>query len=101
MKNSGICPKCKSDCISEIESDSLGARIKTGAFSIAGSSYFVCCNCGYTEEWITDKKDLEKLATKPNRQSFSSDNLYEENNLCFALFFRLPLTILKQLPVII
>jgi len=64
MKNSGICPKCKSNNISEIQSDLLGTRISTGAFSFASVSYYVCCQCGYVEEWITDKKDLEKISDK-------------------------------------
>ena len=67
MKNSGNCPKCKSNNISEIKSDSLGARISTGALSIASVSYYVCCQCGYVEEWITEKKDLEKISDKCNR----------------------------------
>ena len=67
MKNSEICPKCKSNNISEIKSDSLGARISTGALSIANVSYYICCQCGYVEEWITDKKDLEKISDKRNR----------------------------------
>jgi len=67
MKNNGICPKCKSNNISEIGSDILGTRIKTGALSFASASYYVCCQCGYIEEWITDKKDLEKISAKRNR----------------------------------
>ena len=67
MKNSGICSKCKSNDISETKSDSLGVRISTGALSIASVSYYVCCQCGYVEEWITDKKDLEKISDKRNQ----------------------------------
>ena len=67
MRNNGICPKCKSNNVSEIKSDLLGTRISTGALSVACVSYYVCCQCGYVEEWITDKKDLEKLSDKLNR----------------------------------
>ena len=64
MKNSGTCPKCNATNITEIKSDTLGTRISTGILSVASASYFVCCRCGYVEEWVIDKKDLEKLSNK-------------------------------------
>ena len=64
MKNSNTCSKCNSDNIARIKSDSLGARIGTGAFSIAQTGYYICCDCGYTETWIESKEDLEKIKKK-------------------------------------
>ncbi len=67
MKNNNTCPKCGSTRIVEIPSDAMGTRISTGTFSIAQASYFVCCQCGFTEEWITSTEDLTKLWDKhPN-----------------------------------
>ena len=62
MKTSGTCPKCQSREIAEMKSDSLGARIPTGVLSLAAVSYYVCCRCGYTEEWVTNPDDLKKIA---------------------------------------
>jgi len=64
MKNSNTCPKCNSSYIAKIKSDSLGSRISTGTFSIAQTSYYVCCSCGYTESWIDNQDDLEKIKGK-------------------------------------
>ena len=60
MKNTGVCPKCKSTKIDAVKSDSFGNRVNTGAFSLASANYIVCCECGYDEEWTGEKIDLKK-----------------------------------------
>lgn len=66
MKNTKICPKCRSHDIVRIEG-SIGAHgagnnILLGAtiFSAIKVQRYICCDCGYSEEWI-DQKDLEEV----------------------------------------
>lgn len=63
MKNSGICPKCKGNDILSIrgEAGALGSGnvIQAGWFGVLVHRY-VCCDCGYSEEWV-DTKDIPKL----------------------------------------
>lgn len=66
MKNTRICPKCNSSNIIRIDGYAgaygSGNNIMVGAtiFSAVNVNRYVCCNCGFTEEWI-DRSDLEKL----------------------------------------
>lgn len=66
MKLNKICPKCQSDNIIRIDGYAgaygSGNNIMTGhtIFSAVNVNRYVCCNCGFTEEWI-DKEDIEKL----------------------------------------
>lgn len=71
MKNSKECPKCMSDNI--VRFDGLRLYNALGNVLLVKRSKnrllvdvvcihrYVCCNCGYTEEWI-DKEDLQKVA---------------------------------------
>ena len=66
MKNTKICPKCGGSEIIRIDGYAgaygSGNNIMLGAtiFSAANVNRYVCCRCGYSEEWI-DGADLEKL----------------------------------------
>ena len=66
MKNTKICPKCNSNDIIRINGHAgaygVGNNIMVGAtiFSAINVNRYVCCTCGFSEEWI-DKADLEKL----------------------------------------
>lgn len=66
MKNTRICPKCNSSDILRFDGYSgsygSGNHIMTGntVFSAVNVNRYVCCECGYTEEWI-DKEDIEKV----------------------------------------
>lgn len=66
MKNSRICPKCRSIDIVIVDGYAgaygSGNNIMTGLsiFSAVPVDRYVCCNCGYTEEWIRSE-DIEKL----------------------------------------
>ena len=66
MKNTNICPKCQSTDIVRFNGWSgaygAGNYVPTGLFSTALVNRYICCNCGYTEEWI-DKEHLEKVAS--------------------------------------
>ena len=67
MKNSCLCPKCSSKDIALIPglagAYGAGNNILTGAtiFSAVKVSRFLCLNCGFSEEWVESKDDLEKI----------------------------------------
>ena len=67
MKNTKACPKCQSDDIIRIDGHcgpyGIGNNIMVGntIFSTVNVNRYICCNCGFTEEWI-DKDDIEKVA---------------------------------------
>lgn len=73
MKNTSICPKCNSTDILRIEGQSkaygAGNNIPVGMtiFSAVLVHRYLCCNCGFSEEWI-DKKDIEELKRKYRQQ---------------------------------
>ena len=66
MKNSRICPKCNSSDILIIDGNvgayGTGNNIMTGStvFSAVNVNRYICCSCGYTEEWI-NQWDIEKI----------------------------------------
>ncbi|MBO5451894.1 MAG: hypothetical protein IIX48_05765 [Lachnospiraceae bacterium] len=66
MKNSRICPKCNSNNIVRIDGYAgaygSGNNIMIGhsIFSAVNVNRYICCSCGYTEEWI-DKEDIGKI----------------------------------------
>ena len=66
MKNSKLCPKCQSADVVRFDGYTgaygTGNNILTGKtiFSTVNVNRYVCCRCGYSEEWI-DTEDLETL----------------------------------------
>lgn len=66
MKNTSLCPKCNSSDIVRINGYAgaygAGNNVMLGAtiFSAVNVNRYVCCTCGFTEEWI-DKNDLSKV----------------------------------------
>ncbi len=68
MKTTKICPKCHSTDLVRFDGYTgaygAGNNVMTGntLFSAVNVNRYVCCSCGYTEEWI-DKEDLEKVKT--------------------------------------
>ena len=61
MKNTGVCSKCGSTDIVKVTGSSRYYNvIPAGVMSMAGVDRWVCCSCGYAEEWIESKK-LQKL----------------------------------------
>ena len=66
MRNTRQCPKCRSYDILRVEGTTgaygVGNNIMTGitVFSAVKVHRYVCCVCGFSEEWI-DKQDLAKL----------------------------------------
>lgn len=70
MKNSNQCSKCQSNDIVKISNpgsrkDGSWVRISWfGGSNIVWFTRFVCCNCGFSEEWVETSEDLEKLKKK-------------------------------------
>lgn len=66
MKNTKKCPKCESTNIVRIDgyvgSGGAGQNVMVGTtiLSAVNVNRYICCNCGYTEEWI-DVEDLKKV----------------------------------------
>ncbi len=70
MKNTMLCPKCNSGDILRIPGErgayGAGNNIMTGmtVFSAVKVTRYLCCECGYSEEWIDNKEDIKKLRNK-------------------------------------
>ena len=70
MKNSKKCPKCSSSRIIKIPGQvgpyGAGNNIPTRTFipSFVKVTRYLCSNCGFSEEWIDEKKDIEKIEKK-------------------------------------
>ena len=66
MKNTRICPKCRGTNIVHINGYTgaygSGNNIMVGktVFSAVDVHRYICCTCGFSEEWI-DKADLSKI----------------------------------------
>lgn len=66
MKNTKCCPKCQSTDIVIVDGYTggygSGNNIMLGAtvFSAINVDRYICCNCGFAEEWI-NKEDIEKV----------------------------------------
>lgn len=69
MKNTNTCPKCRGTDIVRVEGSAgaygSGNNIQVGwsIFSAVLVHRYVCCDCGFSEEWI-DKDDILKLKQK-------------------------------------
>lgn len=67
IKNAEGCPKCNSKNFIRIPgtvgAHGSGNNILIGATVIGAVkvSRYLCCECGYLEEWIDDEKDIEKI----------------------------------------
>lgn len=67
MKETKMCPKCQSTSIVRIDGYTgaygSGNNVMTGltVFSAVNVNRYICCACGFTEEWI-DKENLGKIA---------------------------------------
>ena len=64
MKNTGKCPKCRSADISRIlpsGDDRSAHSIPVGFMSYTLLTTFLCCKCGYAEQWAEDEQDLLKI----------------------------------------
>ena len=66
MKQTACCPKCGSTELVRFDGFigpyGSGNNLKIGAtlFSAVKVNRYVCCLCGYTEEWV-DREDLDAI----------------------------------------
>lgn len=66
MKNTGLCPKCGGENIVVVDGHAgpygSGNNIMVGMtiFSAVKVHRYICCDCGFTEEWI-DRADTERI----------------------------------------
>lgn len=66
MKNRKVCPKCGGADIlivdGEVRGYGAGNNIMLGAsiFSAVEVDRYICCSCGYTEEWV-NMRDMEAI----------------------------------------
>lgn len=71
MRNTNKCPKCGSDDIIRVNGSSRGygagnnIMIGMTIFSAVKVNRYICCNCGFCEEWI-DKDDISKIKKSNN-----------------------------------
>lgn len=67
MKNTGVCPKCAAHDIIHVPGEkrsmtgAVGNTVAAGLLAHVLVSRFVCCDCGYSEEWIESDEALKKL----------------------------------------
>jgi predicted nucleic-acid-binding Zn-ribbon protein len=69
MKLTGACPKCRCQDIVRVPGEPPANHVGNfiGAGGLLGNlvsipvTRFVCCTCGYSEEWIDSRTDLKKL----------------------------------------
>ena len=67
MKDSRSCPKCESADVVRIPgearsmSGAAGNYVAASVFSHVLVSRFLCCECGYSEEWVESPEDRERL----------------------------------------
>ncbi|MDD6769858.1 hypothetical protein [Inconstantimicrobium porci] len=68
MKNSGKCLKCGSTNIIRIPDNpnrhASGNNIYTTTLTLMGKIpviRYVCCDCGYVENWVEGKSELDKI----------------------------------------
>ncbi len=76
MKYSNICPKCRNGKIAIIEGGAFKGNLYNTISSGLNTFYltrYICTDCGFTENYIDDSKDLEKLKEKYVRPKEDSD----------------------------
>ncbi|MFA6549952.1 MAG: hypothetical protein WCT36_01185 [Candidatus Gracilibacteria bacterium] len=67
MKNTNKCPKCSGEKIIKIPGrnrNSYFNLINAKMFSAIYVTRYLCNKCGYSEEWIDGKEDINKLVER-------------------------------------
>ena len=74
MKNSSTCVKCNFPKIIRIGGGNkwkgYHAAFQLGPMNMIPMERYICVRCGYTELWIQNEEDLEKLEQKFDAKDF-------------------------------
>lgn len=69
MKNTCTCPKCSSRMIVRVPDTphrhASGNNIYPSSITLMGKIpviRYVCCDCGYVENWVETQQELQKIA---------------------------------------
>ncbi len=76
MKFNCCCPKCQNSEIAIIEGGAFKGNIyNTLSFGLSTVylTRYVCTNCGFTENYVDDPKDLQKIKEKYIRPGNTSE----------------------------
>lgn len=76
MKLTNCCPKCQSSNIAIIEGGTFkGNMYNTISYGLSTIylSRYVCMECGFTENYIDDPKDLEKIRKRGYKTGSNTD----------------------------
>jgi len=76
MKFNCCCPKCQNSEIAIIEGGAFKGNIyNTLSFGLSTVylTRYVCTNCGFTENYVADPKDLQKIKEKYIRPGNTSE----------------------------
>jgi len=65
MKNMRKCPKCDSDDVLRLQGErqgyGAGNNIRIGLFGQVLPTKYICCECGYLEEWVDEPGDIARI----------------------------------------
>ena len=67
MRNTKCCPKCHSNDILRLQGErqgyGLGNNIRAGVTLLSSVlvTKYLCCNCGFIEDWVDNPQDIEKI----------------------------------------
>lgn len=68
MKKAGLCPKCGSRDLVRVPDNAYrhasGNNIYTTTLTLLGKIpviRYVCCGCGYVENWVETRRDLDRI----------------------------------------
>jgi hypothetical protein len=64
MRNTKICPKCGSRDIVIVPGVLNALTVSVGVLRTVELKRHLCVDCGFTEEWIDDAEDRERIKKK-------------------------------------
>ena len=73
MKDTKRCPKCDSDDVLRLQGErqgyGAGNNIRIGLFGVVLPTKYLCCACGYIEEWVDDKSDIQRIKNSRGKRT--------------------------------
>jgi hypothetical protein len=69
MKQTRTCVKCKSKEIIRVPASAWfeDNKIPVGFMAVVKTTRYICCDCGFVEEWIQSAVDREKLRERAKK----------------------------------